>query len=430
MRTASKYEVNNSRLSNGLPLLTINNFDSQSVTILLLVRSGSTADKPGFSGSAHFLEHMFFKGSRKYPSSIELAMEIELLGGITNAFTSYEYTGYYLKIPAKNLEKALYLFSDVIYNPRFSGEELIKERGVIAEEIKMYDDYPSEKIKDEFEKRLFKGNAFGRNIAGSLESIAKIDEKILRDFLKQNYTLDNMMLVISGDIDTDTFQKLAEKAFGENQNNNKKITIPSNKLPNEIDNKYFHIERKTGQAHLVLGGFAVERNNKDEYPFKLAMTILADGFGSKLFQELREKQGIAYYLGGGVSSYTNTGKYSIKAGISVDKLQVGILSILSSMKEISNGEFSDKDLQRAKSYFTAEILDNIETAEDKAVWYGLNSLLRNKLISPEEKIAEIDSITKDQLCTTWNKIVSNDNLILGVISENSLDFSFIDEFTF
>lgn len=430
MKTAKKYEVNKTDLSNGLPLLTIKDIYSQSVTIMLLVKAGSTSDIPLYSGTAHFLEHMFFKGTKSYPSSLELAMEIEMLGGMTNAFTSYEYTGYYLKVPLKNLEKAMHLFSDVIFNPRLSPEELDKERGVIAEEIRMYDDYPPEKIKDEFESRLFKGSALGRSIAGSLTSIKQIDDKVLKQFRLDNYTLDNMLLVVSGAVDTSSLEGIAEETFGQNKNELRKPEALSENITQKIQHKYFHVKRQTGQAHLILGGFGVGRNHKDEYPLRLAMTILADGFGSKLFQELREKQGISYYLGGGVSSYASVGKYTIKAGVAVEKLQTGITSILNCMKEISDGEFSEKDLRRAKTYYTAEILENVETGEDKAGWFGLNTLLGNRLVSPEDKIAEIEGVSKDQLISAWQKMATDDNLMVGVISENSLDFSFVDAFSF
>jgi len=427
MKTARQYGINNSRLANGLPLLTISNFDSEAVTLMLLVRAGAVSDVKQFSGTAHFLEHMFFKGSSKYPTSLELAMATELLGGITNAFTSYEYTGYYLKIPTKNLIKAMELFSDIIYNPRITQEELTKERGVISEEIKMYDDLPQEKIRDVFNSKLFSQDPLGRNIAGTLSSISNIDEEVLTTFRLENYTPDNMMLIVSGDIDKRSVLDLAQKTFGNKQSQSRKQKNKSEKQTaktnRRITEKYFHIEKKTEQAHLVMGGFAVERNHPLEFPLKLGMTILADGFGSKLFQELREKQGIAYYLGGGVGMFTNTGKYIIKAGISVDKLELGINSIINAMREILDGKFSDKDLLRAKNYYTASIIENIETGEDKAGWFGINTLLDNRIKTPRGQIEEIENVSRDLLIKSWQEIISNDNLMIGAISGNKLDLS-------
>lgn len=423
MKTARQYEINKSKLTNNLPLLTINNFDSEAVTLMLLVRAGSTADKQQYCGTAHFLEHMFFKGCSKYPSSLELAMATELLGGITNAFTSYEYTGYYLKVPTKNIAKAMELFADIIYHPKIVQEELLKEKGVIAEEIKMYDDLPQEKVKDVFNSKLFANNALGKNIAGTLSSIAEIDENILMEFRSQNYTFDNMLLIVSGDVDRDYLAKLAQDWFGSEQNSNSQTEQERADVSQKVGEKYFQITKKTEQAHLVIGGFALPRNHLLEFPLKLGMTILTDGFGSKLFQELREKHGIAYYLGGGVASYSDTGKYMIKAGISTDKLELGITSIINAMREMLDGKFSERDLLRAKNYYTASIIENIETGEDKAGWFGINTLLGSRILTPAEQIAEIESITRDLLIKSWQEIVTNDNLMIGVISENKLDLS-------
>lgn len=424
MKTARQYATHISKLSNGLPLLTINNFDSEAVTLMLLVKAGSTADQAQHSGTAHFLEHMFFKGSGKYPTSLELAMETELLGGITNAFTSYEYTGYYLKIPTKNITQAMELFADVIYRPKIEQEELLKEKGVISEEIRMYDDLPQEKVKDTFNTKLFAENPLGRNIAGTLPSISGIDKEVLIEFRSKNYTFDNMLLVVSGDADRKYLEDLAQNWFGQEEGfRAKPLHKKTNSSPRKVGEKYFQLTKKTEQAHVVMGGFSLPRNHLYEYPLKLGMTILADGFGSKLFQDLREKHGIAYYLGGGVAMYSDTGKYMIKAGISVDKLELGITSIINAMREILSGDFSDRDLLRAKNYYTASIIENIETGEDKAGWFGLNTLLDNRILTPSDQIAEVESVTKDLLIKAWQEVVTNDNLMIGVISENKLDLS-------
>lgn len=427
MKNARQYKIDKSKLVNDLSLLTISNFDSEAVTLMLLVRAGSTSDIERFSGTAHFLEHMFFKGAGEYSTSLELAMAIELLGGMTNAFTSYEYTGYYLKVPVQNLNKAMELFSDIICRPKITQAELIKERGVILEEIRMYEDLPQERVKDMFNSKLFPQKPLGRNIAGTLQSIENIDENILTTFRQENYTPENMILVVSGDIDKKKVFELAQATFGTKLERVKtqvnKIKTQDTEIQRKVGEKYFHITRKTEQAHLVMGGFAMERNHQLEYPFKLGMTILADGFGSKLFQELREKQGIAYYLGGGVATFKDTGKYIIKAGISVDKLELGIGSIITAIREVLEGKFTTKDLLRAKNYYTASIIENIETGEDKAGWFGINTLLDHKILTPRERIAVIEDVSKDLLIKSWQEIISNNNLMIGVISKNKLDLS-------
>lgn len=429
MKTSRYYTVHKQKLGNSLPLLSINGFDSEAVTIMLLVRAGSINDEKPYLGAAHFLEHIFFKGTKNYPTSMKLAMATELLGGVSNAFTSYEYTGFYLKVPTKNFSKAIELFADVIFNPNFVVEDIEKERGVIAEEIKMYEDLPQNIISDEFNLRLFQDSPLGQNIAGTLSSIKKIDLETLIKFRLKNYRAENMLLVISGDIDKNLMVEQAQKYFGKVHLNTNKVKGKVVESPTKVKSKYFHIIKKTEQAHLVIGGVGLKRNSLSEYPFQLGMTILANGFGSKLFQELRERYGIAYYVRGGMASYSETGKYVIKAGVSTNKVELGVRTIINAIKDVTEGKFTNKELLRAKNYYLTSIIESLETGEDKAGWFGLGTLLERKLLAPKDQIERVEAITKEQLVKSWQSVVRKDNLMIGVLSENNINLNTKDVFS-
>lgn len=418
------YFVNTQKLSNGLPLTVINGIDIQSVTIMLIVGAGSRYEPENISGTAHFLEHMFFKGSSNYPSSNKLAMAMEMIGGLSNAFTSYDYTGYYIKVPLKNYKKAIELLADIIINPVFKENEFIKERGVIEEEIRMYEDLPYEKIKDEFNSNLFLKHPLGRNIAGSIKSLQNISTKSLNNFRTKYYHPQNMHLVIAGELSEQKIVTTAEKYFTQFVGNkiieNPKIT--SEGLMQTLKSKHIHINRKTEQSHIVIGGLSYPRNHELEYPLKVGMTLMTDGFGSRLFQSLREKYGIAYYVSGGVASYEDIGKYYIRAGISNTATQRGVDEILKTYEDISKGKFSQKELDRAKNYHIASILNNVETGEDKAGWYGLSNVLKKRHKSPEKQIEEIEQISVHDIKDAWAGVIREDNILVAIISDKDIKY--------
>lgn len=417
MKYPAKDSTHEVRLSNGLPVCVVNVVGSHTVTVMLLVKAGSLYDLPEKSGTAHFLEHMFFKGTKLYPSSNDLAMEIEMMGGFTNAFTSYEYTGYYIKVPRKNVLKAVQLLAQVITEPIFDEKEIQKEKGVIREEIRMYNDLPSEIVKDEFNKTLFQDDPLGKSITGSSESIATIDRNVIKRYEEEYYHSNNMMLVVSGDVDMRRILGEIETSFSkvrEKKSISRRILFKPSLLR---DTRIKHIAKDSEQAHIVIGGYAFPRNSEFEYPFKLGMNILTDGFGSKLFQSLRENLGIAYYVGGGVATFSNVGKYIISAGLASEKVEEGINAILMGMRELLDGNIEQKEFIRAKNYYIASLMEEFETAEDQAGWYGLSFLFKKKYRKPEELTEKIENIQLEDVIASWQKLLSQNKPIITVLSK-------------
>lgn len=404
-------------LDSNLPLCVLGSISSESVTVMMLVKVGSRFDSATMSGTAHFLEHMFFKGTEELQTSSKLAMEIEMLGGVTNAFTSYEYTGYYIKVPKKNYKRAIQILAQVIVTPVFKVEELEKEKGVISEEIKMYNDLPHEIVKDVFNSLLFPKHPLGNDIAGTVETVDKITIEAINEFRDNFYVSENMLLMVSGDVDFNSVEKIANDSFCNIRRGkmNRKADLFTK---HDIVQKYKHISKNSEQAHVVIGGYSPERNHEHEFPLKLGMYILTEGFGSILFQKLREELGIAYYVGGGIGTFNEVGKYVVNAGLAVDKVEIGVKAILDGLAGISNGEFSDKDLLRAKNYFIASITEEVETAEDKASWYGMNLLFNRKHKHPSEIIDEIGGIERELLIEAWKGIINRNNILVTVLSKS------------
>lgn len=405
-------------LDSGLSLCILDSTASESVTVMMLVKVGSRFDPEKLSGTAHFLEHMFFKGTEALPTSSKLAMEIEMLGGVTNAFTSYEYTGYYIKVPKKSYKRAIQILAQVMVTPVFKEEELEKEKGVICEEIKMYNDLPHEIIKDVFNTTLFPKHPLGRDIAGTVQTVGRISIDAISNFRNNFYVAENMHLVVSGDVDLDDVKEISNESFKKLPRNSLHTREISRFEVKDISNKFVHLRKDSEQAHVVIGGFAPERNHEYEFPLKLGMYILTEGFGSLLFQKLREDMGIAYYVGGGIGTFNEVGKYVINAGLAVDKVELGVRAILEGLTRISSGDFSDKDLIRAKNYYISSITEEVETAEDKAGWYGMNLLFERKHIHPSELIDEIEGIERELLINAWKGIIKRDNVLVSVLSKS------------
>lgn len=418
------YFINEFKLSNNLPLTLINGFEVQSVTIMLLVGVGSRHESDEFSGTAHFLEHMFFKGSSLYPSSNKLAMAMEMLGGLSNAFTSYDYTGYYIKVPLKNFDKAIELIADIILNPIFKVAEFENEKGVIEEEIRMYDDLPSEKIKDEFNQALLINHPLGRSIAGTVQTLSNITVETISGFKDENYFASNMQLVIAGNLTEKHALEASEKYFAQlpDKKHKEKQILPTNVNIPQLSSEHLHIKKKTEQSHVVVGGISYERNHSMEYPMKVGMTLLSDGFGSRLFQSLREKHGIAYYISGGAATYTDLGKFYIRAGIANNSAQRGVGEIIQAYNDLSKGLFTQEELDRAKNYHISTILNSIETGEDKAGWYGISSILNKKHKTPEQQVKEIELITKEDVKEAWKGVVRDSNILVAIISEKDIKY--------
>jgi predicted Zn-dependent peptidase len=383
----------------------------------MLVKVGSRHDPETIAGTAHFLEHMFFKGTEEFPTSGKLAMEIEMLGGVTNAFTSYEYTGYYIKVPKKSYKRAIQILAQVMVTPVFKEEELQKEKGVISEEIKMYNDLPHEIVKDVFNSTLFPNHPLGEDIAGTVETVNIITIAAINDFRNNYYVSENMLLMVSGDVDEDSVENITNDAFRGLRKAPVAGTINLFK-GREIVQKFKHISKNSEQAHVVIGGLSHQRNHEHEFPLKLGMYILTEGFGSILFQKLREDLGIAYYVGGGIGTFTDVGKYVVNAGLAMDKVELGVKAILEGLASIGDGIFSDMDLIRAKNYYIASITEEVETAEDKASWYGMNLLFDRKHLHASEVIDEIEGIERELLIEAWKGIIYKDNMLVTVLSKS------------
>ncbi|MFH1129137.1 MAG: pitrilysin family protein [Patescibacteria group bacterium] len=399
---------------NGLRLVTVPMKNTQAVTVLVLVGTGSKYETKGINGISHFLEHMLFKGTKKRPTSLDVSLVLDKIGGENNAFTDREQTGYYAKVDAKHLDTAIDWISDIFLNSKFDSREIEKEKGVIIEEINMYLDEPRRYVGTLWNKLLYGDQPAGWDIAGTEETIKNIKRNDFINYLKNHYSASNTVMVVAGKIDNlNKLKKDIENRF--KTTNHKKsqdrlgVVFSQNK-----PQKLIHF-KKTDQAHLCLGVRSYNIFHKDIYVLNVLTSILSGGFSSRMLIEIREKRGLAYYVG--TSNYSNldNGCLVTRAGVNNSKADEATIEILKQYKLIKNKKVSAQELRKAKDYIKGRAILGMESSDDWASFYGDQELFENKILTLEEKLAKIEAVTAEDVQRVAKDIFKPEKLNLALI---------------
>ncbi|MBC7073941.1 insulinase family protein [Candidatus Parcubacteria bacterium] len=400
------------KFPNGLRTILVPQQNSESLTVLVLVGTGSKYEEKEKNGISHFLEHMYFKGTKKRPSPKEVAEVLDKVGGIFNAFTSQEYTGYFAKVSSDKLTLALEWVSDILFNSIFPEEEVIKERGVIVEEINMIEDNPMSAVQLLWQEVLYGDQPAGWPIAGKKETVEKIERKDLFEYMHSQYIASNVIVALAGNFSPKEAVSKIKKFFQPIKRGKRKERPPlieNQKIPQVLLKK-----RNTNQVHLVLGARGVNLFSKEKYQQEILATILGGMMSSRLFQEIREKMGIAYYIHTESHSDLDSGFLATSAGLKIEKTEVGIKRILKEYKEIAK-TLTQKELKKAKDNLKGKLSLLLETLDSRAIFYALQELLEGKILTPEEIFSKINRISLSQIRNFANKIFCNKNLNLAIL---------------
>ncbi len=400
-------------LDNGLRIITIPQKNTQAATVLVLVGTGSKYEKKEVNGISHFLEHMFFKGTKKRPSTTAIAETLDRVGGIYNAFTSEEYTGYFAKVDSSHWELAVEWVSDIFFNSMLPPKEMEKERGVIIEEINMYQDHPMDYIGILWPKLLYGDQPSGWPIAGTKESVSRISRQNLISYMKTQYTAQNTIVCLSGRIEEKSALEKIKKYFSQI-----KITQPVKKakvVERQTRPKLLLEERKTDQTHLCLGvrGFNIFHSQK--YAQEILGVILGGMMSSRLFIKVRARQGLAYYINTSVSADPDTGFLVTQAGLHNNKVERGIATILKEYREISQKKVPPKELQKAKDFVKGKTALLLETSDAQASFFSMQELLEKKILTQEQIFREIDKVSQDDILKVAKDIFRPEKLNLALI---------------
>lgn len=400
--------------------------NTKAVTVLVMYPVGSRFEAEKMNGVSHYIEHLMFKGTKKRPSTLTLTREIDRLGAEYNAFTSKEYTGYYIKTDAKYLKTALDILSDMLLGSKFDAKEMEKEKTVIVEELRMYKDNPIMNIENVFEELMFDGCPLAWDIGGTEKHVLSYKRADVLKFKKKYYNPENTTVAVAGNTDDNTV-KLIEKYFGSNKNGTKldKKFKPA-KFGSVTKSKRLKVEhKKTDQAQLMLGFPGFHHNHKSSPALSVLNTILGGSMSSRLFIQIRERRGLAYMIRSGADSFRDTGYVYIRAGLEAKNINKAIEVVKQELKKIKSKGVTKKELQDAKTHIRGGLSLTMEDSSSQASWYARQALFADKIKTPEQKLAELDKVTNEQIIALANKVFKEDKMrvaVIGDIGDRSIRF--------
>ncbi|MEA3295916.1 MAG: pitrilysin family protein [Patescibacteria group bacterium] len=417
--------INKTILKNKLRIITIPMKNAKTTSVLVLVGAGSKYETKSNNGISHFLEHMFFKGTKKRSNTLKISETLDRIGGKYNAFTGKEYTGYWAKVSSDYFDTALDWVSDILLNSQIKEQEINKERGVIIEEMNMYLDTPMIYIDDLWEQLLYGNQPAGWLIIGEKKNILKFKRKDFLNCLKQHYTAENTIICVAGNINKNSVENKIKKYF-KNINTAipeqkiKTIDAPINSIQNFNSIKQTKPEclihfKKTDQTHLTLGFRGYDLFSDKKYAQTMLATILGGFMSSRLFISVREKNGLAYRIKTLSESSTDTGYLATFAGIRNDKVEKAIELILKEYKIIKNKKISKQELEKTKNYLKGSLALSLESSDSMAFFHSTQELLTQKILTQKQINQKIDTITQQDILQTAKNIFIRENLNLALI---------------
>ncbi|PIR87115.1 MAG: hypothetical protein COU11_02715 [Candidatus Harrisonbacteria bacterium CG10_big_fil_rev_8_21_14_0_10_49_15] len=408
-----KQSYKKTTLENGLRIITVPQPGNLATTVLVLVETGSKYETKNISGVAHFLEHMCFKGTVKRPSARVISSELDGLGASYNAFTSQEYTGYYAKVENHKNGKALELIADLYLNPIFDEKEIETEKGVVIEELNMYEDMPQRKIYDYFMHLLYGDQPAGWDIGGDREILKKMKREDFLKFRGEHYLPEHTTLIIAGGFDEEALLNSATELFKSMPSGGKgqKLAVTESQSEPALMLKH----KESDQTHLRIGFRAFSMFDKRRYAAEVLADLLGGGMSSRLFHKVREDLGAAYYVGAEADLYTDHGYVAAYAGVEHSKLKTVISAMLTEFKRLQTELVPDEELVRTKSHLSGNLLLGLETSSSLAVFYGTQEVLKREVTSPEELLIGINAVTAEEIQAVAKELFKSESLNMVLI---------------
>ena len=400
-------------LKNGLRIVLVSRPQSLASTVLVLTETGSLYEKKEINGVSHFLEHLCFKGTKNRPHSIDISSELDSLGAEYNAFTGYETTGYFTKAQNKNLHKILDLIGDLYLNPVLDPQEIEKERGVIIEEINMYEDLPNHRVQNLFLELLYGDQPAGWSVAGTKEVIRGVKREEILDYRSRHYLANSTLVVVAGIFDEVKIIEEIKKVFDKIKAG-QKLKSPATRESQE--NPVLLLKSKnTDQTHLIMGVRAYNLFDERRYPLEVLAHLLGGSMSSRLFQSVREVLGAAYYIHCSADLLSNHGYLAVSAGVDHLKLEAVIKAVLEEFSKLKEKNVSLVELKKAKDHLIGKLFLGLEGSDEWAGFYGGQEVLEHTLKTPEEVVEEIQKVTAGGIRAVAKDIFKNQKLNLALI---------------
>ncbi len=399
-------------LDNGLRIITIPMKDSQTAIMMVMVEAGSEYEDKKINGLSHFLEHVCFKGTTNRTGK-QINEEVDALGAENGAFTGAFYTGYYAKAQYQKFGKIVDVISDLYLNPIFPEKDIDIERGVILEEINMYEDIPMQIVQEVYDELLFGDQPAGRSIAGTKDNIKSFKRDVFVKYYDTHYTPQKTIVIVAGNIDQKEVIKMVKEKFG-NIATKKVVKKHSTKISQKTPGIKLQY-KKTDQTHLVLGVRAFKAEDKRNVILKIVSTLLGGSMSSRLFSRMRDELGMCYYVRAGNHSSLDHGEFDVSTGVGNGRVLEAVEVIVEELKKLRDEEVSPEELKKAKDIVLGRMATGLETSDAWTDFYGLQELMHLDIETPNSLTKKIKAVTSKDISRVMKQIIKNDGLNLAIV---------------
>jgi predicted Zn-dependent peptidase len=382
-------------LPGGAKLITSPMPERLSASLVLMFGGGSRLEDDRLAGVSHFIEHLYFKGTARRATSKEIADAIEGVGGFINASTDKELTAYWARVPAEHLELGLDVLFDITTNSKLMPADIERERAVILEELKMYQDQPQEHVQNLFEEIIWQGHPLGRDIAGTLQSVASLTRDDILEFANVHYRLPHLVVGAAGMVDEEDVRRDVTSRLALPAELDGALT-PEAPAPLEAPNVLLRRQR-TEQAHICLGVRALSYLHPERHALDLLNTVLGEGMSSRLFLNIRERRGLAYDLHSFTQKYRDSGYLAIYLGVDPKNAAKAVEAAVEELRDLRERELPDDELDRAKEFTKGRLRLDLETTNGVAFWLTYQQLVIGQIRTIEDELAAVDAVTAGDL---------------------------------
>jgi predicted Zn-dependent peptidase len=405
-------------LDSGLRLITERMPHVRSVSIGVWLTRGSRHESEPQSGIAHVVEHMLFKGTASRTAE-DIAQEIDSIGGQLDAFTAKEYASYYIKVLDEHLPTALDLLSDIVMNPRFEQDDLEREKKVILEEIKMVEDTPDDLVHELFTQHFWEGHALGRPILGSKETVESFTPAILREYFRTTYVASNLIVAAAGNIEHGQVRELVERAFA---------NLPSTReafddsIPQVVPQVIVR-SKELEQSHVCLGTNSYPQNHDDRYVSYIMNTVLGGSMSSRLFQNVREKRGLAYAVFSGLSAYRDAGNITIYAGCANEAVREVVELCVDELRGLKQAPVPPTELRRAKDHLKGSLMLSLENTASRMSHLARQEIYFERHFGLDETLSGVERVSSDDVMRVACDLFANGSLAATIVGPSPREMS-------
>lgn len=391
---------------------------TRSLAVAVTVLVGSREERRRDAGLAHFMEHITFRGTQALASSRAVSEAVEGVGGTSNASTGRESTVYWARLPVRHAERAFDVLGELLLRPLLRDDDVGRERDIIIEEIRSYQDDPGQHVFDLFDRTWFGDTPLGWEIAGDEETVSAMDGERIRDFWSATYRPDRMVVAVAGDLDHDAAVRLTERAFDRDAARPDAPARPREwpPAPPAPCGRLAVQRRRTAQAHLCLGIPALPRDHPDQWALELLSAVLGDGSSSRLFLSVREEAGLAYDVHTFQVEYEDAGVLGVYAGVDPDDQGQALKAIVTELARVRDERVSDAELDKARAYVSGRLELRLEDTRHMCSWLGSQEALHDRVLTPDEALDALAGVSAEQVQDLAGRLIRDEALSLSVIS--------------